>query len=188
VQQVDTKQLAKAFDTISTTFHSSPSSVRSALTGLSRLARTIDSRDVALHDLLRHADNVTSVLASRDQQVRALIDDGDLLLQVVNQRRAAIHQLLVNTSVLANQLIGLVHDNQQQLHPTLTHLQAVVAILKKNQGNLDKSLQVLAPFVRDFANTLGNGRWFDTVISNLPPQHIKTCTGPGCFVQPKGTS
>jgi hypothetical protein len=29
---------------------------------------------------------------------------------------------------------------------------------------------LLAPFVRDFANTLGNGRWFDTYLQNLPPQ------------------
>ena len=55
------------------------------------------------------------------------------------------------------------------MHPALARLRTVVKILQKNQDNLDKSLQVLAPFVRDFANTLGNGRWFDTVVYNLPP-------------------
>ena len=27
----------------------------------------------------------------------------------------------------------------------------------------------MAPFYRVFANTLGNGPWFDTYIQNLPP-------------------
>ena len=38
-----------------------------------------------------------------------------------------------------------------------------------NQANLDRSIQLLAPFVRVFANTTGNGRWFDTYIQNLVP-------------------
>jgi phospholipid/cholesterol/gamma-HCH transport system substrate-binding protein len=183
VGDIDTVELAKSFDAISTTFKNSPKSVKAALSGLARLSETIASRDATLHDLLKHADSVTNVLASRDQQVRSLIDDGDLLLQTVNERRAAIHALLVHTSALSQQLIGLVRDNNAQLHPALTQLHRVVAILKKNQKNLDKGLQVLAPFVRDFANTLGNGQWFDTVVYNLPPQNTTVCQ---CFKKPVG--
>ena len=42
-------------------------------------------------------------------------------------------------------------------------------MLLKNQNNLDESLRLMAPFYRVFANTLGNGPWFDTWIQNLPP-------------------
>ena len=42
-------------------------------------------------------------------------------------------------------------------------------LLLKNQNNLDESLRLMAPFYRVFANTLGDGPWFDTWISNLPP-------------------
>ena len=42
-------------------------------------------------------------------------------------------------------------------------------MLLKNQSNLDESLRLMAPFYRVFANTLGNGPWFDTYIQNLPP-------------------
>ena len=41
-------------------------------------------------------------------------------------------------------------------------------MLNKNQQNLDNSLRLMAPFYRVFANTLGNGPWFDTYIQNLP--------------------
>jgi phospholipid/cholesterol/gamma-HCH transport system substrate-binding protein len=182
IQQVDTKLLAKSFDTIAETFDNSPASIKAALTGLSRLSQTVNSRDVQLQQLLSNTNKVTGVLASRDQEVRRLIDDGDLLLKVVQARRAQIHALLIDTQKLATQLIGLVRENKATLDPALARLRTVTGILQKNQDNIDKSLQVLAPFVRDFANTLGNGKWFDTVIFNLPPSNLKFCPGE---VQPK---
>jgi phospholipid/cholesterol/gamma-HCH transport system substrate-binding protein len=45
----------------------------------------------------------------------------------------------------------------------------VVAVLRKNQNNIDNSLRLMAPFYRVFTNVLGTGPWFDTWISNLPP-------------------
>ena len=38
---------------------------------------------------------------------------------------------------------------------------------KPRTTSLSRSGQLLAPFIRVFANTLGNGRWFDTCVSNL---------------------
>jgi phospholipid/cholesterol/gamma-HCH transport system substrate-binding protein len=182
IQAVDTKRLAQSFNTIADTFNNSPAEIKSALTGLSRLSQTVASRDTQLQQLLASADNVTGVLAARSPEVKKLIDDGDLLLQVLHERRAQIHALLVDTADLAEQLTGLVRDNRAQLEPALAHLRTVVSILKKNQTNLDHSVQVLAPFVRDFANTLGNGQWFDTVVYNLPPQNVQLRN---CFIQPK---
>ena len=73
----------------------------------------------------------------------------------------------MTTTELSEQLIALVRENRATLDPALTHLRGVVDVLKKNQDNLDKSLEQLAPFVRLFANNLGNGRWFDTYVYNL---------------------
>ena len=80
-----------------------------------------------------------------------------------------MHDLLVATSQLSVQLTGLVRDTRADLKPALDHLANVVDVLNKNQDNLDNSLRLLAPFYRVFANTLGNGPWFDTYIQNLPP-------------------
>ena len=60
-------------------------------------------------------------------------------------------------------------ENRAELQPALTHLRGVVTVLHKNQDNLDRSLVRLAPFVRVFANNLGNGRWFDTLVQQ--PAH-----------------
>ena len=166
---IDTNQLATALDTVATTFRDSPADVRAAVDGLGRLSRTIASRDEQLRELLEHANGVTSVLAARNQELVTLLSDGDVLLQELRKRREDIHTLLVSTVTLSQQLTGLVRDNRAAIRPALQNLGNVLATLKANQANLDRSIRLLAPFVRVFANTTGNGRWFDTYIPNLVP-------------------
>ncbi|MHB1739950.1 MAG: MCE family protein [Actinomycetes bacterium] len=168
-ERIDTTQLADALNVLATDFRSSPPQVRAALAGLSRLSTTIASRDAQLRALLSHAQGVTAVLAARHTSLTTLVDEGNLLLAEVSARRQSIHQLLVSTAALAQQLTGLVADNKAQLGPALAQLEQVVAVLQANQGNLDRSIAALAPFVRVYADTLGNGRWFDTYVQNLVP-------------------
>ena len=84
-------------------------------------------------------------------------------------RREAIHDLLESTSTLSRELTLLVRQSRADLEPALTNLENVVAVLNKNEDNLDNSLRLMAPFYRVFASTLGTGPWFDTYIQNLPP-------------------
>ena len=180
IQQIDTSQLANALNTLSADFQDTPADVKASLNGLSRLSQTISSRDDALRELLVHADSISAVLSDRSDQLTTLINDGDLLLQQIEARREVIHELLVNTSSLALQLSGLVADDRAKLGPALDRLHAVLAILQRNQDNLDQTVKLLAPFVRVFANNLGNGRWFDTYVQNLVlplPPSVRTPTG-----------
>jgi phospholipid/cholesterol/gamma-HCH transport system substrate-binding protein len=167
VGKIDTKRLALALDTLSSTFQDSPADVRTSLEGLSRLSRTVASRDAELTTLLQRTRQVTRTLSDRDDQLVTLIEDGNLLLQEIQRRRQVIHALLESTSNLALQLSGLVQDNQRQLTPALNQLGGVVGLLQRNQDNLDRGIAAMAPFVRVFTNTLGNGRWFDSYIQNL---------------------
>lgn len=169
IDEIDTKQLAASFDTLSRTFRDSPEEVRASLRGLTRLSETIASRDQELRELLEHANNVTQVLADRNQEFTKLLADGDKLLREVRARRAVIHQVLVNTVQLSQQLTALVKENEKELEPTLRRLNSVVDILVRNERNLDRSIELLEPFIRYFTNTLGNGRWFDTYLQNLAP-------------------
>ncbi|MHB8449263.1 MAG: MCE family protein [Mycobacteriales bacterium] len=167
IEQINTTQLSQALTTLASAFQNTPPYVTASLQGLSRLSQTVYSRDQQLAQLLASANNVTGVLAGRDAQVRLLINDGDVVLQLIESQRAQIHLLLVNSAALAQQLTGLVQDNQAQLAPALDNLHAVLAILQKDQTQLGESVHQLGPFVRLFANTLGSGRWFDTFIANL---------------------
>jgi phospholipid/cholesterol/gamma-HCH transport system substrate-binding protein len=167
VGSIDTTQLASSFTTLANDFRGSPAEVKASLNGLSRLSQTIASRDAKLRTLLNRAAGVTQVLANRDDDLVAFLKDSDLLLQEVKARRAAIHTLLTTTTDLSEQLIGLVRENRAALAPALADLKVVTDMLRANEKNLDLSVQRLAPFVRLFANNLGNGRWFDTYVYNL---------------------
>jgi phospholipid/cholesterol/gamma-HCH transport system substrate-binding protein len=179
IGNINTTQLGQSFQTLADALSgpNTPALINSTLTGLSRLSETVSSRDAALRSLLSAANQVTGVLASHDQQVQQLLSDGSLLLDELNQRRDDIHSLLENTAALAVQLQGLVSDNQATIGPLLDQLGGVLNTLQANQDSLDRGLQLLAPFYRVFANTLGNGRWFDTYIQNLSVAGILGLSG-----------
>jgi phospholipid/cholesterol/gamma-HCH transport system substrate-binding protein len=172
LEAIDTKQLAAAFSTLAETFADTPASVESSLSGLSRLSRTVGERDAELRELLARARTVTAVLAARDEEFRKLVADAGLLLTEVSRRRDAIHNLLVGTNRLAQELSGLVRDNQAQLEPALRQLRGVVSILQRNRTNLEQAIQRMAPFVNAFANVVGNGRWFDSYVAGLLQPYV----------------
>ncbi|MFF8605792.1 MCE family protein [Streptomyces sp. NPDC015346] len=177
-EQIDKERLATALDTLSTTFEDSPAEVRASLQGLSKISRTVASRDQALRELLDHANGVTGVLADRSSQFTTLVKDGDKLFREIHARRQVIHALLRSSVALGIQLSGLVRDNRAAIGPALTRLNTVVRMLERNQASLDRSVQLLAPFARVFTNTLGNGRWFDSYIQNLvAPAPVAPRTG-----------
>ncbi|MEU2272364.1 MCE family protein [Streptomyces olindensis] len=176
-EEVDTQRLAKALDTVSTTFQDSPAEVRAAIRGLSRISRTVASRDKELRKLLDHANGVTGVLADRSEDFSALVEDGDKLFKEIGKRRAAIHRLLKSSAALGIQLSGLVEDNRAEIGPALKGLNTFVAMLERNQRSLDRSVRLLAPYVRVFSNTLGNGRWFDSYVQNLVAAPVVPRTG-----------
>jgi len=176
-EEVDTERLAQALDTISTTFQDSPAEVRASIKGLSRISKTVASRDKALRELLDHANGVTGVLADRSEDFSALVKDGDKLFKEINKRRTAIHNLLKSSAALGIELSGLVEDNQKEIGPALKGLNTFVKMLERNQSSLDRSVKLLAPYVRVFTNTLGNGRWFDSYIQNMVAAPVVPRTG-----------
>ena len=173
--EIDTKQLATAFDTLAATFQDTPPYVHESLRGLQRLSTSIASRDNQLHQLLADANAVTNTLAQRNAEIAKLINDSNLILQTVYQQRVVIHHLLVDTAAVSKQLSGLVRDNRALIGPALANLEQTLVILQRNQDNLDQAIHLTAPFIRDFTDVLGNGRWFETVLWNLPGGVAQGC-------------
>ena len=167
VEGIDDEQLAKSFTVLADAFRDTPDDVRASLEGLSRLSQTLASRDDQLRELLSRAEGVSQVLAERDEDLVTFLNDSSLVLQELRKRRQVISDLLDSTVVLSEQLRALVRENRADLAPALERLRRVTEMLQRNQDNLDASLVRLAPFVRVFANNLGNGRWFDNIVYNL---------------------
>ncbi|RYC14124.1 MCE family protein [Nocardioides zhouii] len=168
-EQIDTDQLAESLTTMADLTRNTPDEFRGALSGLSRLSANVAEKDEQLNSLLVNLQRVSTVLDERDQDIIALMEDGDVLFRALVARRDAVHELLVSTTTLSKELTALIRESREDLAPALAHLENVVAVLNKNEDNLDSSLRLMAPFYRVFANTLGTGPWFDTWISNFPP-------------------
>jgi phospholipid/cholesterol/gamma-HCH transport system substrate-binding protein len=181
VDAVDTPQLAKSFEVLTDTFSGTSDNVKGALNGLSALSKTISSRDDQLAKLLDNTQQISQTLADRDAEVAKLLEDGNKLLDEIRKRKDAISSLLTGTQKLSVQLRGLVDDNNKQLDPVLTQLDQFTKMLQRNQDDLGKGIEKLAPFVRQFTNTLGNGRWFDNYICGLLPPSIGPINPQGCL-------
>ncbi|OXM66409.1 MCE family protein [Amycolatopsis vastitatis] len=183
VDNIDTKQLAQSFDTISQTFANTPQDVKGALSGLSKLSDTIASRDQQLSNLLANTREVSQTLVDRDAEVQKLLNDGNDLLAELAKREDAITALLNGSRELATQLQGLIDDNSKQLDPVLTQLDQLTSMLQRNQDSLAEGIKKFAPFIRVFTNTIGNGRWFDNYICGLLLPSFGPINEEGCYTK-----
>jgi len=167
--KIDTDQLAESLGTLADLTRNTPEEFRSALDGVSKLSSNIAARDGQINTLLTNLQRVSTVLDDRDEDIVGLMKDSDVLFRALVARRESVHRLLVSTSTLSKELTTLIRQSRADLKPALVHLENVLAVLNKNEDNLDNSLRLMAPFYRVFASTLGNGPWFDTYIQNMPP-------------------
>ncbi|ABL80230.1 MULTISPECIES: MCE family protein [unclassified Nocardioides] len=168
-ERIDTDRLAESLTTLADLSRNTPEEFRQALDGVSRLSSNIAARDQQINSLLTNLKRVTGVLNERDDDIIGLMKDSDVLFRALVARRDAVHNLLVSTTRLSKELTALIEQSRADLKPALTHLENVLAVLNKNEDNLDNSLRLMEPFYRVFASTLGNGPWFDTYIQNMPP-------------------
>ncbi|WP_246159475.1 MCE family protein [Nocardioides antri] len=167
--KIDTDQLAAAMTTMADLTRNTPEEFRSALEGVSALSRVVAARDEEINSLLKSLERVSTVLDARDEDIVALMADADVLFRALLERRQAIHDILVSTVTLSQELTALVRQSRADLKPALRHLESVLGVLNKNEENLDRTLTLMAPFYRVFANVFGNGPWWDTYIANFPP-------------------
>ena len=149
-----------------------PRSSGAPLSGLSDLSQNIAARDAQLNTLLKqHQEGHHGARRPHEHLVK-LMQDGNKLFRALSARRVRARPAGRDQPAVARSSPALVRDTRADLKPALDHLENVVDVLNKNQDNLDNSLRLLAPFYRVFANTLGNGPWFDTYIQNLPPPEL----------------
>lgn len=172
-QQIDTKQLAKAFDALSDSVQGAPKQFRGTLRGLTALSDTIASRDQQIGSLLRNVESFSRVLADRNTQLTSLFEDSQTLFSALVQRRQAIHNILVSTQTIANEFGRLVDESHNDLKPALNQLTGVLNILRKNKSELDKAIETLPTFYKLQSITTGDGPWQNGWTPNIGTQLVQ---------------
>lgn len=163
----DTQSLNQALDVLSTTIDQLAPQLGPTFDGLTRLSKSVNSRNETVGELLKHTADVTGVLAQRSQQVNALILNANELTGVLVARRHAIVQLLADTSALAQHISGLIAENEKALAPMLEKLNTVLRVLQKNRDNLAKAIPGLAKFESGLSELVANGPYYVGYIPNL---------------------
>lgn len=172
--RTNTDQVAHAFDALATTLQRTAPEMQRTLTGLARLSRTVTSRDDQIAALFDKAEDVTGVVAARDRELGQLLTASDLVLDTLNRRRDTIRQIISGTRALAGQLEGLAEDNEKALGPVLRHLDGVLAVLRRNEADVEKMLTYAATYAREFTNVGGTGEWFDATLKI--PRGFSVCS------------
>lgn len=171
VAATDTASLNQSLDTLAATLDRIAPQLGPTFDGLSRLSRSLNSRSDTLQSLIEHAAEVTDVLAQRSQQVNTLILNTNDLLAVLVERRDAISGLLANTAAVAQNLTGLVADNEAELAPTLERLNSVAEMLERNRDSLAAALPGLKKFQITTSESVASGPYYSAYVPNLiPPQ------------------
>jgi phospholipid/cholesterol/gamma-HCH transport system substrate-binding protein len=168
----DTGALNESLDTLSSTLDQIAPQLGPTFDGLSRLSRSINSRNETLGNLLKSAGDVSGILSKRSAQVNALILNANDLLGVLADRQKAIEGLLANTSAVARELTGLVADDEKKLAPALQKLNSVMAMLEKNRDNIAKALPGLAKYQITQGEAVSNGAYYNAMIANLTPGQL----------------
>lgn len=169
LDEIDDDTLAKSLDTLTGAMQASPEEFRGAVDGVARLSQTLSSRDAELRQLLEATKTSSGILADRNDDFRRLIIGTGQLLGELNSRSDSLKLVLASSRGLSIELRRLVAENEAEFGPTLDSLDSTLKILTDHEDDLRKSIHNLAPFYRLYANMLGTGRWFDSVITNLLP-------------------
>ncbi|QLY32340.1 MCE family protein [Nocardia huaxiensis] len=177
IEQTNTDQLAQSMRVLSEAFSGTAPEIRSSIDGVSRLSESLAKRDEQLRKLFAATKTTSQVLADRNAEFERLLANGGQLLTELNVRQSAIAQLLSGAKTVAAELTALVQDNEEQIGPALTNLEAAINLLNDNQANISKTLELAAPFYGLYSNVLGTGRWFDAVITNLIPPALPEIPG-----------
>lgn len=169
--EIDTNRVGNALDVFSHTFQNTPNQIGPALGGITRLSRTIASRDGALRELLHHAEAVTGILREHTGQLTQVVRDGTSLLSELDARRDAIHRLLATATLAANQANGFVSEQRGVLTPALNELNGAIAVLQRNEGNIVSSIQRVSAFIGGLGEGLSSGRNFNGFadVAAVPP-------------------
>lgn len=166
-EAIDDEQLTEALDVISETLDGAAPEIQESFTGLSRLSRTIATRDEDLAGLLDRAESVTGLLADRRGDLVDLMASSSQVFDELDRREEAIHRLLVNARTLAVELEGLAEDNEDDIGPALRDLRTVTTMLRDRREELRKTANAVGPYADILGHIVGTGPWFDAYLVNL---------------------
>lgn len=161
INDLDGVTMAKSFKVLADTLRNTPDDAQAAIDGVARLSAAAARRSDQMRDLLRASSTVTGDLARNSEQVIDLLKQSTLVLQELTKRRDVIHAMLIDARHLAEEITGILDDNEHDLKPLMRDFTAALDNLRTQEKKITDSIDGLSTMSRYFANAAGNGPWID---------------------------
>jgi phospholipid/cholesterol/gamma-HCH transport system substrate-binding protein len=116
---------------------------------------------------LTHTQAFTDTLAQRSGDIITIVSEGNNLLAELDARRQAIRDLLVNVTRVANELQGVVRDNEAEIGPALDQLNAVISMLKKDDEAIAASIHGLNLYAGSLGEIAHGAPYFMATVQNI---------------------
>ncbi|MFZ2238416.1 MAG: MCE family protein [Gordonia amarae] len=157
------KKVDDALDAMSDAFEDTPEELRGAVDGISRLSRTIASRDDQLGQLLSRADDVTAVVGRRSGDITTLLAQANSLFGELQRRNEAIETLLTGIKDVSVQLRAFIDENGTKLAPALRRLDDVVKVLQQDKTYLADGIDRLGPYANSLGEAVASAPYFQAL-------------------------
>jgi phospholipid/cholesterol/gamma-HCH transport system substrate-binding protein len=160
IHDFDKPKLQAALNSFADAFQDTPANFKATFANVKALSDTISSRDVALRELLAHANNVSGVLNDRTEQFQRILIDGNSLLAQLRERHDLFVQLFHQFNYLTYEVPKFVWENDKDLYPVLDNLNRMLDVIRHNDQNLTVAIQRVSSFVGGLGEGLGSGPAF----------------------------
>lgn len=177
LKKYDSAKLSQSFTVMADALRGTPESTRKALIGVSQLSEVAAKRSDQMRRLLASTRTVTGKLSQDRNQIIRLLKESNLVLTELITRRDVIHRTLIDSQALAKAISGIIDDNDKEFGPLMSNLTTTLAVLRKHDAGLQKTIDGLATTSRFFANAIGTGPFMDLHLPVIMPDNM-ACLNP----------
>ena len=141
----------------------------SALSGLSRLTRTLADKDAQMAGIIDNLDRLTATLRTRESQLAAVLDGFARTANLLAQERQQLQQLIKGLGDVSVDAFELIRSNRASLQDDLDTISRLLVSVSANLDSLDTLLAT--PAVLAAGRDL-NGRTEGLLAAYNPTHHV----------------
>jgi phospholipid/cholesterol/gamma-HCH transport system substrate-binding protein len=159
VERLDLPVIERSIKAMTGALAVDPRRLRTSLQGITRVSRLVQTHSADLDALLAATHQVTALVLAQTRHLDTILDKGGKVLTTVYQRRALLSELLREAHRFVTGLTAVVRASAPQLTPALADLHSVLKVLDRHRRDIDATLRLAGPTMREFTSSAGDGPW-----------------------------
>lgn len=159
VEQLDLPVIERSIKAVTDALAVDPQQLHRSLQGITRVSSLVRTHSADIDALLAATHQVTALVLGQTQHLDTILTKGGQVLTTVYQRRALLSELLREAHRFVTGLTAVVRASAPQLTPALRDLHSLLAVLDQHRKDIDATLRLAGPTMREFTSSAGDGPW-----------------------------